>query len=76
MNLTCISFQRTRNDNSKEEPEASRVKDTIVKERVSKEYKENEPSNYEQVDKKKGKESTNSRRMMSRMWYQDLKGNL
>ena len=41
MNLTCRSFQRTSNDNSKEEPEASRVKDTIAKERDSKEYKEN-----------------------------------
>ena len=33
-----------------------------------------EPSSYEEVAKKKGKESTNSRRMMSRMQYQDLKG--
>ena len=36
MNLTCRSFQRTSNDNSKEEPEDSRVKDTIAKERDSK----------------------------------------
>ena len=35
-----------------------------------------EPSIYEEVTKKKGKESTNSRRMMSRMWCQDLKGSL
>ena len=28
-----------------------------------------EPSSYEEVTKKKGKESTSSRRMMSRMWY-------
>ena len=40
MNLTCRSFQRTSNDNSEEEPEASWVKDT-AKERASKEYKEN-----------------------------------
>ena len=32
-----------------------------------------EPSIYEEVDKKKGKESTSSRRMMSRMQYRDLK---
>ena len=40
MNLTCRSFQRTSNYSSKEEPEASRVKDTIAKERASEEYKE------------------------------------
>ena len=28
-----------------------------------------DPSSYEEVANKKGKESTNSRRMMSRMWY-------
>ena len=33
-----------------------------------------ENSNYEEVTKKKGKENTSSRRMMSRMQYQDLKG--
>ena len=35
MNLNCRSCQRTSNDSSKEEPEASRVKDTIEKERDS-----------------------------------------
>ena len=35
-----------------------------------------EPSSYEEVAKNKGKESTSSRIMMSRMWYQDLKGSL
>ena len=44
MNLTCRSFQRTSNDSSKEEPKASRVKDTVAKERASKEYKENDRS--------------------------------
>ena len=34
------------------------------------------PSNYEEVDKKKWKENTSSRRMMSRMQYRDLKGSL
>ena len=33
-----------------------------------------EPSSYEEEAKKKGKESTSSRIMMSRMKYQDLKG--
>ena len=33
-----------------------------------------DPSSYEEVAKKKGKESTSSRRMMSRMQYRDLKG--
>ena len=33
-----------------------------------------EPSSYEEATKKKGKENTSSRRMMSRMQYQDLKG--
>ena len=32
------------------------------------------PSSYEEVAKKKGKENTSSRRMMSRMQYRDLKG--
>ena len=32
-----------------------------------------EPSSYDEVTKKKGKESTSSRRMMSKMWYRDLK---
>ena len=40
LNLTCRSFQRTSNDGSEEEPKASRVKDTIVKERASEDYKE------------------------------------
>ena len=41
LNLTSRSFQRTTNNNSEEELEASRVKDTIAKERASEEYKEN-----------------------------------
>ena len=41
LNLTCRSFRRTSNDISEEEPEASRVKDTVAKERASEEYKEN-----------------------------------
>ena len=41
INLTCRSFQITSNDSSEEEPEASQVKDTMVKERASEEYKEN-----------------------------------
>ena len=41
LNLTCRSFQRTSNDSSKEELEASRVKDTMAKERASGEYKDN-----------------------------------
>ena len=41
LNLTCRSIQRTSNDSLEEEPEASWVKDTMAKERASKEYKEN-----------------------------------
>ena len=33
-----------------------------------------DPSSYEEVAKKKGKESISSRRMMSRMSYRDPKG--
>ena len=33
-----------------------------------------DPCRYEEVAKKKGKENSSSRRMMSRMQYQDLKG--
>ena len=33
-----------------------------------------EPSSYEEVAKKKEKECTSSRKIMSSMWYQDLKG--
>ena len=43
MNLTCRSCQRTSNDSSEEEPEASWVKDTIAKEKASEEYNENGP---------------------------------
>ena len=35
-----------------------------------------DPSKYEEVTKKKGKESTSSRRMMSKMRYRDLKGSI
>ena len=41
MNLSFRSFQITSNDSSEEEPEASQVKDTIMKERALEEYKEN-----------------------------------
>ena len=41
MNLTCRSFQRTSNNSSEEELEASWVKETMTKERTSKWYKEN-----------------------------------
>ena len=41
INLNCISCQRTSNDDSEEEPEASWVKDTMAKERDSEKYKEN-----------------------------------
>ena len=57
MILNCRSFQRTSNDHSEHEPETSQVKDTIAKERALEEYKENEPSSYEEVDKKKKKET-------------------
>ena len=40
LNLTCRSFQRTCNNSSEEEPEDSRVKDTIAKERALEEYNE------------------------------------
>ena len=33
-----------------------------------------EPSSYEEVAKKKGKENTSLRRMMSRMWYRRPEG--
>ena len=50
LNLICRLFQRTSNDSSKEEPEASQVKDTMAKERASEEYKENDrpTSRYEE----------------------------
>ena len=48
--LTCRSFQRTSNDSSKKEPEASQVKDTMAKERASEEYKENGRSTLRDED--------------------------
>ena len=39
LNLTCRSFRRTNNDSSEEELEASRVRDTMEKERAPEEYK-------------------------------------
>ena len=50
MNLTCRTCQRTSNDSSEEEPEASRVKDTMAKERASEEYKENDRSTSRDED--------------------------
>ena len=50
LNLNFRSFQRTSNDSSGEEPEASWVKDTIAKERASKEYKENGRSNSQDIN--------------------------
>ena len=37
MNLNCREFQRIINDNSEEEPEAPRVRDTVAKKRYSEE---------------------------------------
>ena len=39
--LICRSIQRTSNDSSEEEPEASRARDTVAKERASADYKDN-----------------------------------
>ena len=50
MNLNCKSFQRTSNDSAEEEPEASQVKDTMVKEITSEEYKENGGSTLRDED--------------------------
>ena len=44
LNLTCRSFRRIGNDSSEDELEASRVRDTVAKERASEEYKENDRS--------------------------------
>ena len=54
-------FRRTSDDNSKKKNNMTKCSDII----------DAEPSNYEEVTKKKGK--TSSRRMMSRMQYRDLK---
>ena len=40
LNLTCRSFQRTSDDNLEEEFESPQVRDTMVEERASEEYKE------------------------------------
>ena len=50
LNLTCRSFQRTSNDSSEEEPEYFWVEDTIMKERASEEYKENDRSTLRNED--------------------------
>ena len=41
LNLTCRSFQKTSNDSLEEKPQASRIRDTVAKERALEEYKEN-----------------------------------
>ena len=41
LNLTCRSFRRTSNNNSKEEAEVPQVRDIAAKERALKEYKVN-----------------------------------
>ena len=50
MILNCRSFQRTSNNSSEGELEASQVKDTIAKERVFEEYKENGRSTLRDED--------------------------
>ena len=50
MNLTCRSFQIMSDDSSEEEPKASLVRNTVVKERASEEYKENSRSTSRDED--------------------------
>ena len=50
LNLTCRSFQRTSNYSLEEEPKVSQVRDTVVKERASEEYKENGRSTLRDED--------------------------
>ena len=67
MNLTCKSCQRTSNDSSEEEPEASWVKDTMVKERALEEYKDNGKSTSRDEDHLGHKKSSKIKNSMTRL---------
>ena len=67
LNLTCKSFQRTSNDSSEEEPEASWVKDTIAKERASEEYKDKGRSTSRNENRLGHKRSSNIKNSMTRL---------
>ena len=65
--LTCRSFQRTSNESSKEEPEASQVRDTVTKERASEEYKENGRSTSRDEDHLGHEKSSKMKNSMTRL---------
>ena len=67
LNLTCISFRRTSNDGSKEEPEAFRGEDTVAKERASEEYKDNGRSTSRDEDHIGHEKSSNMKNSMMRL---------
>ena len=69
-------FQRTSDENSRNNPKWIIIWRVFKRPQTHSSYVkmltniiDAEPSSYEEVAKKKGKESTSSRRMMSRMWY-------
>ena len=67
INLTCRSFQRTSNDSSEEEPEASWVRDTVAKERALEEYKENGRSTSINEDHLGHKRSSKIKKSMTKL---------
>ena len=67
MNLTCRSCQRTSNNSSEEEPKAPWVRDTIEKERASKEYKENSRSTSRDEDHLGHEKSSKMENSMTRL---------
>ena len=60
-------FRRTSDDSSEEEPEDSRVKDTIAKERASEEYKENGRSTSRNEDHLVHEKSSKMKNSMMRL---------
>ena len=67
LNLICRSFQRTSNDSSEEELEDSWVKDTVPKERASKEYKKNGISTSRDEDHLGHEKSSKMKNSMTRL---------
>ena len=67
LNLACRSFRRTSNDSSEEEPEAPRVRDTVAKEKVSEEYKDNGRSTSRDEDHLGHEKSSNMKNCMMRL---------
>ena len=65
--MTCRSFRRTSNDSLEEEPEAPWVRDIVVKEKASEEYKKNGRSTSRDEEHIGNEKSSNMNNNMTRL---------